>query len=89
MRRLQVRLDVLVAHAVLRQQAAQLLVLVCDSARGDLDLGGGFDALEFALAEARFELLEVFFAAGAGAALVVADAREVGFLLWEVVRTIE
>lgn len=46
-----------------------------------MDLRGGFNAEEFAVPKLPFEFLEVFFSTGAGAALVVTDAGEVGLFL--------
>lgn len=63
------------------QQGAQAAVLVGNAAGGQLDLGGGLDALKLDAAEARLEVLDVLLAPGARPALVVADAGEVRAVL--------
>lgn len=77
----QKRIHALIADTMLAQQRAQFPILIHDAPRSLLDLGAGFDTLELALVQARFELLEVFLAASARPTLVVADACKVGFFL--------
>lgn len=75
-------LDSIVTDAVPSQQRPQPAVLVRNTARGDLDLGSGLHTLEFHLAQAGLEVLDVLLTAGAGPTLIVADAGEVRAVLW-------
>lgn len=75
-------IDFGVREASLLQEQSQPLVLVEHPPRRSLDLSRGFDADRLAGSVFGLEVLEVFLAAGAGAALVVADAGEVCPLLF-------
>jgi prolipoprotein diacylglyceryltransferase len=59
---------------MIEKKTSQPSVLLGDFPRGGLDFGGGLCANLFAGAVFGFEFREVLFSAGAGAALVVADA---------------
>lgn len=66
---------------MLLQQLFQSSIFCDYTPSGCLNLGGGFNTRLFAGAVFVFEFGEVFFAASAGTALVVADAGKVGSFL--------
>ena len=67
--------------AVLLQQRPQLLVLLGHTAGSKLHLGRRLNTELFECADTLLELLLVFLTSGTGAALVVADPREIGLVL--------